>query len=263
MYRHYFYTNVIKFWLLFFCVGYNFVTYTMEQIQTTTKLLDLPADVIRHIGLAKTKQYRDIIEALPVTEKLVQVNKYLYTLLSSESKKYKFLLKMANAYDSNGETTLLKAIENRNLKEILNLINNGANIDQPSKNGWDTPLYCVVANNNTDITHLLLKYGADAQCDKHENRHERALTPFFHAIREGYLDIAQLLLDYGADINKSNHYFNRTPLHTAVCNSQIELIKFLLKNGANKYLVDNNNKNARDLTTNEEIITLLEQDKIG
>lgn len=215
----------------------------------------IPLDVIKYIALPHTKKYAAIIQALPICTKLVQTNSFFKNLLSNNINALKDLIVKSNEYDTSGNTPLLNAIHTNDISKIKYLIENGADIEKPDKSRWNTPLYFSVTQNNIKAAELLLKNGA--KVDHHD--HHCAWAPFFFAIKNDYLDIAALLIKYGADVNKSNHYFRRTPLHTAVSFNKIKTIEFLLKNKAQKNIPDNAGMTPIQITTDPQIISLLEK----
>ncbi|XP_068927801.1 ankyrin repeat and SOCS box protein 3 isoform X4 [Petaurus breviceps papuanus] len=83
------------------------------------------------------------------------------------------------------------------------------------------------------ITKILLEAGADAN----ETTLEET-TPLFLAVENGHLDVVKLLLRHGADVNGSHSLCGWNALHQAAFQEYTELIKLLLKKGANKECQD-------------------------
>ena len=77
------------------------------------------------------------------------------------------------------------------------------------------------------------------------------------ASHKGYPAIVILLLAAGANVDKQEDYDGWTPLIMAANNGKIEVVKELLKAGANKKLKDNDGKTAYDLARKEEIKAVL------
>jgi ankyrin repeat protein len=59
------------------------------------------------------------------------------------------------------------------------------------------------------------------------------LSPLYGAVIERQFDAAVFLLDFGADVNSANGPARRSPLHQAVLNGDVGVIKLLLSRGAN------------------------------
>ena len=101
------------------------------------------------------------------------------------------------------EYLLHRAVINKDLKHVKSLI----------KEGWDV--------NEKDYNHW---------------------TPLHYAAQDGLYDIAEFLIISGAEIDVKDDYGN-TPLSNAVYNSDVgnseNVIKLLLKKGADKYLKNN------------------------
>ncbi len=75
----------------------------------------------------------------------------------------------------------------------------------------------------------------------------------------GNVKITQLLLDHGANVNDANNDGN-TALMCAIDKSHSEIVKALLKGGANPDLKNNNEETAWDLAKNKpEILAILKK----
>lgn len=175
--------------------------------------------------------------------------------------------------DSGGDTPLASA-ERKGYAEIIELlIDNGAKIDIFQKYTERTILHSAVINKHQEIVKLLLAKGADVNVrDKYLN------TPLLNAATFECIAIAQLLIENGADVNAINkfgetalyeaikcssfqpirsvkmvellldhgvdvnailcHEKKLTPLLWAVKQRQKEIVKLLLKRGADRKAVD-------------------------
>ena len=54
------------------------------------------------------------------------------------------------------------------------------------------------------------------------------------AVKEGHQDVMKWLLTQDADINGKSSSYGNTPLHKAVLYKQLDAVRWLLENGANK-----------------------------
>jgi ankyrin repeat protein len=130
----------------------------------------------------------------------------------------------------------------------------GADINEPGDLG--TPLHVVAITDNEGIAKLLIEKHADIEAALatgfrplhtavsfgHENvarllvvqgaateaRDAYGRTPLHIAAREGHLGAARLLLANGADVNARAATNRLTPLHQAILNNKIEMVKLLL-----------------------------------
>lgn len=136
---------------------------------------------------------------------------------------------------SYGDTPIFVALfHNNDIAIVEFLINNGANVKFISDNGW-TPLHIVCGDGNTEnsvaIAKLLLDHGASI----HLNEKIGGETPLTFAVHVGYVDMIRFLLENGADPNLKNDD-DETPL-VIVTNSherenKLEILNLLLKHGA-------------------------------
>jgi ankyrin repeat protein len=93
----------------------------------------------------------------------------------------------------------------------------------------------AVKSNNINRVEILLKQGVDP------NGIDKKIYPPFHwACIWGYIKIAKLLVNAGVDLNLKFRISGKTPLELAGYYKQNEMVKWLLKNGANP----NVNKNS-------------------
>ena len=72
-----------------------------------------------------------------------------------------------------------------------------------------------------------------------------------------YIDYIKVLMNYGADINKCNLY-DKTPLHYAVENNNLDMVKFLVEKGANINAKTNAGFTALDIAKNYKLNDLIE-----
>lgn len=179
-----------------------------------------------------------------------------------------------NAQDEDGCTALHAAVSIGTKRIIKLLLSNKANVNIPMHNGWTalhTALYYrsekdvvklllaygaavnlkdtdivsplevalqIGHTKNSDIVELLLKHGADV----HVHGKEAPL----HRIEDK--KTAELLLSYGADIEARDDFGN-TLLHMASSAGLLDMVKVLLKHGANVYPQNNEGKTACMLAT--------------
>lgn len=120
---------------------------------------------------------------------------------------------------SNGKTALFLA---PNAETVQALLKAGADIHAKTQNGF-TPLHYFVYTDNHEIVQELIKHGADIEAG---NLSE--VTPLHIAALHSRNHCAEILLaNTNTDVNHIDIY-NRTTLHIAFKNGNIELIKMLL-----------------------------------
>ncbi|BET33542.1 MULTISPECIES: ankyrin repeat domain-containing protein [Wolbachia] len=105
-------------------------------------------------------------------------------------------------------TELLDAVRTLNMKEIVRLIEAGADINAKDKNER-TPLHAAAEHSSTKAVKVLIEAGADINA---KDKNER--TPLHIAAVKGYTEIVKVLIDLGADINAKDKN-KKTPLHRA------------------------------------------------
>ncbi|MCL2144046.1 MAG: ankyrin repeat domain-containing protein [Endomicrobia bacterium] len=153
-------------------------------------------------------------------------------------------INVKNAKDE--RTPLLIAAGNANNTEIIDiLVKAGSNIEEKDKYGY-TPLMLALKNNyaHPDIAIALIKYKADVNAALPENSSAPLLISLGESI-ETKPKVIQALIDYGADVNAKN-IEGITPLMYAAKYSSEEVIKILLKAGADMDIKDKNGKKADD-----------------
>lgn len=89
---------------------------------------------------------------------------------------------------------LTSAVDYNNKELVLRLLENGANINAPDKDGY-TPLYGAVMRNSNDMVSLLVERGADINA-----RNRDGMTAVMLAAGWDNIEIVQLLISKGANI---------------------------------------------------------------
>ncbi|KAK2723984.1 hypothetical protein QYM36_002353 [Artemia franciscana] len=120
-----------------------------------------------------------------------------------------------------GQTLLHHAVWEGKADLCNLLIKSGAELDATNFHG-ETPLGTAIKTSNLDLVKLLLKLGANPNCGE-----------CLHlAVEKGRTDLCELLIDFGAKLDATNVY-GETPLEPAIRTSNLDLVKLLLKRGAN------------------------------
>lgn len=159
-----------------------------------------------------------------------------------------------NEPDSGGYTPLMHAIWSEKTETAKVLINKGADINAKDKNGY-TPLLWASSYGNLDIAKLLIDKGADVNATGNDKS-----TPYLLAILANNTELAQLLVNKGADLNIINKQ-GGDALIDAVDKGSYKLTELLLDKGANVNSKDFTNTtpimHAVLRTTNEKLVSLL------
>ena len=124
-----------------------------------------------------------------------------------------------------GKESLFGAACNGHTEVAKLLLENGADPNQATSNGW-TPLLRAALYGRTETVKLLLDAGA-----KINQADNDGWTPLYEAALNGQPEVAKLLLDAGADPNQADS-FGGTPLHQASAHGHTEIAKLLLDAGA-------------------------------
>ncbi|KAM6280964.1 ankyrin repeat and EF-hand domain-containing protein 1 [Porphyrio hochstetteri] len=123
---------------------------------------------------------------------------------------------------------------------------------------YKTPLMAACASGNTDVVQYLLDVGADV------NTTDNFMwTPLHHACYNGHLGAAELLVEAGAAVD-APAIGNATPLMRAIEICRLDIVWFLISQGADIQMTNSNGQNALDIAkvfADSRIIDLL-QDKL-
>lgn len=122
---------------------------------------------------------------------------------------------------------LAACFKDSNLEVVIELLNNGANLNVKDSRGY-TPLMIAAERGNHNIVKKLLKNGVDL----HNISYSQKLSKPIHlAAYEGHIEVIKEILNNGVDIDLTDSY-GRTALCCAAQSQQLDLVKFLLANGA-------------------------------
>ena len=137
---------------------------------------------------------------------------------------------------------LLEAAKAGNTEEVINALNEGADINAQN-NIANSPLHLAARNRNgnTKTAQELIKAGADVNLQNNDGE-----TPLHIAACYDHTKIGVSLIKAGADVNAKNNN-NKTPLHLAAQFARTEIAETLIKAGADVNLQDKNRKTALDI----------------
>ena len=126
------------------------------------------------------------------------------------------------------------------IKSIEALINKGAKVDLPDKDGA-TPLLQASYSGDVNLVKFLLEYGANIDLADNDGN-----TALHYAIKEGKPEVAKLLLEKGADVKVVNNE-GKTPLQIItekeiIIAEDINIANLILEKGADLEKIDKQSK---------------------
>jgi ankyrin repeat protein len=152
------------------------------------------------------------------------------------------------------------------IKLVKWLLENGADPNENSQAGLWTCLDIGVVHASIETVELLLKHGANIQ----------NTNSLLRACVYGRIEMINLLLDYGIDVNEipdneltTDRDRKRglgTALHIAARKNQEEVVRVLLKRGADRAMVDSLDKTVLDIANmsgHKAIVELLREPHIS
>ena len=138
-----------------------------------------------------------------------------------------------------GSTALHWASMEENYDIIKLLLEHGADPNIMNIR-FKTPLYISVKNGNFNAVKIMLEHNGDVN----EIYDGGETLLYITASRyEDKNDIAELLIEHGVDINAQN-INGFTALHRAILRYNIDLVRILLENGADPYIINSANENS-------------------
>ncbi len=174
-----------------------------------------------------------------------------------------------NAQSDNGYSPLMWACtysSRANYAEVAKyLILAGADVNITANDG--TTALLEAAESSAEITQLLLNKGADIKARRDDGRGLFTSCIFGILMDRVDYELAEFVLSKGADVNEaatSGDIEGWAPIHYAVSNGNEELIRFLVKNGADVNATTKDGKTPLSIASeagNEEIIAILKSHK--
>lgn len=137
-------------------------------------------------------------------------------------------------------TPLIDAVEAGNEREVVRLLDSGADVNEANDEG-DSPLHTAVWEGHAGIAELLLKRGAAVNAVN-----EKGETPLHWAAEKGLHGMVWLLLEQRAAVNAKDED-GQTPLHYAAEKGRTQAAALLLKKGADARITDSDGKTPRAL----------------
>lgn len=150
---------------------------------------------------------------------------------------------------------LINEVLSGNVDEVKNLILHGASVDSRDALGT-TALMLACDLNYFDIVSLLI--GKNANVDLSNTL---GLTALHYAVKKPDLRVVRLLVnsnegDIEKRINKKDNQGN-TPLHYAVDAGNIDMVDFLIKRKANKFIENNERRIPLDIARKKQFFEMI------
>lgn len=165
----------------------------------------------------------------------------------------------ANIFNDEGNTPLHLAIIHRANNVANVLLKEGLASPSLSNKSGESPLHLLIAAHpdNTEMIRLLI----ECKCDP-TIKNEECVTPLHLAAQDSAsLDAVKVLIELKADVNIPD-WRGKTPLHYAVQEHDgmarsMDIVKFLLHNGAYHGTIDHKYRTPYDIAENTEIRDVL------
>lgn len=123
---------------------------------------------------------------------------------------------------------LYKAVEDGNIKKASQLLSQGIDVNEFTKEGM-FPLWIAAANNDLAMVTLLINKGADTSLMTQELPYASSILDY--PSQEGFTAMIKYLHEHGADIDAKG-YLGTTPIIRAAGNGHLELVKYLVSQEA-------------------------------
>uniref|UniRef100_A0A4W6BY55 Ankyrin-1 n=1 Tax=Lates calcarifer TaxID=8187 RepID=A0A4W6BY55_LATCA len=127
-------------------------------------------------------------------------------------------------------TSFLRAARSGNLDKALDHIKNGLDINTANQNGLNG-LHLASKEGHVKMVLELLHAGIELEATT-----KKGNTALHIAALAGQEKVVAELVNYGANVNAQSHQKGFSPLYMAAQENHLEVVKFLLENGANQSL---------------------------
>ena len=154
--------------------------------------------------------------------------------------------------NENGQTRLMEMCLEGDIKNVRNLIENGADIDAVNNNNENALMYALKNPTNIECVQFMADVTTNLLCC---NKDEE--SPLIIAVKSKNLSYTSILLKECPHLLNFPDYMGNPPLYHAMMNKDKEMVKLLLKYGASI-----NRRNVNDVTPLELIYEFPEMKSI-
>jgi uncharacterized protein len=144
---------------------------------------------------------------------------------------------------SNG---VIEAAKCGDAEHIEKFLARGGRIRHVSDENGRTPLMWAAWNRHRNVVQLLLKHGARVNQEDDRDENDHGTTALAFAVDGRDLKTIEDLIEAGADINCQSGQTNHTPLMAAVSFRRPDIVKSLIRHGADIGLRDKKHQTALD-----------------
>jgi ankyrin repeat protein len=134
----------------------------------------------------------------------------------------------SGGFNFSGWSILHAAVNNKSIEGVRSILNKGGDPNCETDDKKFTPLRVAAAHGLLEITRLLLDAGADVNSVNIEG-----ITPLKEAAQIGATEVVELFIERGANLDLAPYVIKDGPLIVAGANDYIEVVRLLLKAGAN------------------------------
>jgi ankyrin repeat protein len=131
---------------------------------------------------------------------------------------------------------LNNAVRAGSLSEVLNLLNQGADVNGRNSLG-STPLLEATWSGNLEIAQILLAHGADVNARRLQVVGTSGVTPLQYSVLVGRTPFVKLLLQHDARVDLTDRN-GQTVLHVAAARGNVPITQLLLDAHANLNATD-------------------------
>ena len=158
---------------------------------------------------------------------------------------------------ADGDTPLLLACYYGYSDIVELLLNYGANLEARDSIDSAMAIHIASSKGHSDIIKTIMEsYSAKKINNLVDIEDDTGTTPLMWAAMNNQISAINMLLKYGANINAQD-YDGWSALHFAAASQSYKAVEILLKNKADVNLENVNNNKAIDLTSDTDIIELL------
>lgn len=146
----------------------------------------------------------------------------------------------------------LKLLQNSDYIGIKKYIESGADVNEHNESGESVLALSLRYRCGDDVVMQLVENGA-----KLDDFDEEGVSIFDNAITYNNFTLFTYMVENGIDVNNTKRKSRFTPLMGAVCYSRVEMVKLLLKYGADKNRTDEKGLSVFDFARKMNKSTIL------